>query len=249
MKVSIITVAYNAAETIEETLQSVASQTHPEVEYILIDGGSTDGTLELIERYRNVVDVLVSEPDAGIYDAMNKGVSRATGEVVGILNSDDAYADPDVVADVVRTLQAAAADACYADLDYVDRTDPSKILRRWTSGAFRKSAFKLGWMPPHPTFFLKKTAYERHGTYRTELRTSADYELMLRMLYKHEVSVAYLPRVIVKMKMGGQSNASLKARIRANKEDRMAWKMNNLEPGPVTFIWKPLRKLGQFFRR
>lgn len=249
MKVSIITVAYNAAETIEETLQSVASQTHSELEYIVIDGGSTDGTLDLIGRYSDTVDVLVSEPDAGIYDAMNKGVIRTTGEVVGILNSDDAYADPQVIADVVHALQASAADACYADLDYVDRADPSKILRRWKSGAFRKAAFKMGWMPPHPTFFLKKAAYERHGMYRTELTTSADYELMLRMLYKHEVTVAYLPRVIVKMKMGGQSNAGLKARVRANKEDRLAWKMNELQPGLVTFLWKPLSKLGQFLKR
>ncbi len=249
MKVSIVTVAYNAEETIGDTLRSVAEQDYPDIEHILIDGASSDGTLGIIRKYEAGIARLVSEPDNGIYDAMNKGLALCTGELIGILNSDDTYADGSVISDVVRTLSESSADACYADLDYVNRKNPDKVVRRWTSGPYKRSAFRAGWMPPHPTFFLKRTAYEAHGNFNTDLRTSADYELMLRMLYKHRLEAVYLNRVIVKMKTGGQSNVSLKNRLKSNREDRAAWQINGLKPPPGTFIMKPLRKLGQFFRR
>ena len=246
MKVSIITITFNSAETIEDTIQSVLSQDYPNIEYILVDGASKDGTLEIIERYRNSISTVISERDNGIYDAMNKGVALATGDVIGILNSDDFYADSTVISDIVKTMQRAASDACYADLVYVDRNDTNRIIRSWKSGDYRQGQFLRGWMPPHPTFFVKRSIYEMHGSYALNLRSAADYELMLRFIHKHAISLSYLPRVITKMRTGGQSNVSLKNRWRANREDRLAWKMNGLQPGFFTLLRKPLSKLLQY---
>ena len=246
MKVSIITITYNSAETIEDTIQSVLSQDYSDIEYIIIDGASKDGTLEIIERYRNSISTVISERDKGIYDAMNKGVQKATGDVIGILNSDDFYADASVISDLVRTMQLTESDACYADLVYVDRHDTNRIIRSWKSGDYRQGHFLRGWMPPHPTFFVKRSIYETHGTYSLELRSAADYELMLRFIHKHAISLSYLPRVITKMRTGGQSNVSLKNRWRANREDRLAWKINDLQPGFFTLLRKPLSKLLQY---
>lgn len=249
MKVSIITVAYNAEDTIEDTLKSLAAQDYPDIEHILIDGGSTDATLDIVRKYEANIEKIVSEPDNGIYDAMNKGLALCSGELIGILNSDDTYADGSVISDVVGTLRASSADALYADLDYVDRNNPEKVVRHWVSGPYKRSAFLRGWMPPHPAFFLKKSAYDAYGNFNTDLRTSADYELMLRMLYKHRLEAVYLNKVIVKMKTGGQSNVSFRNRLKSNREDRAAWLINGLKPRPGTFVLKPLRKIGQFFRR
>ncbi len=247
MKVSIITICYNSAATIEDTIQSVLAQKHPDIDYIIVDGGSTDDTMHIVARYKERIATIISEKDNGIYDAMNKGIAQAQGTLVGILNSDDFYADDQVITDVIQ--QLGAADAIYADLVYVDKDDPEKVTRRWESGHYKPGAFLKGWMPPHPTFFVKKALYDTLGVYNTTLNTSADYELMLRFLHKHEVPVAYLPRVITKMRVGGQSNVSFSNRIKANKEDRLAWKMNGLKPGALTFIRKPLSKLGQFFKK
>ncbi len=249
MKVSIITIAYNAAETIEETIQSVVNQSHDSIEYILIDGGSTDDTLNIAGRYNAKINKLISEPDKGVYDAMNKGLALAEGEIIAILNADDAYANPKVIANVVAAFERSGSDVCYGDLEYVDRNDTSKVIRRWISGEYKKSAFLDGWMPPHPAFFAKKKLYTEFGLFNTALKTSADYELMLRFLYKHNTTAVYLNDVLVKMKTGGQSNASFKNRIKANKEDRLAWKINGLKPGNLTLIKKPLRKLSQFWKR
>ena len=249
MKVSIITITFNSAETIEDTIRSVLSQDYSDIEYIIVDGASKDGTLEIIERYRNSISTVISERDKGIYDAMNKGVEKATGDVIGILNSDDFYADASVISDLVRTMQLAGSDACYADLVYVDRNDTNRIIRSWKSGDYRQGYFLRGWMPPHPTFFVKRSIYETHGTYSLELRSAADYELMLRFIHKHAISLSYLPRVITKMRTGGQSNVSLKNRWRANREDRLAWKMNDLQPGFFTLLRKPISKLLQYIHR
>lgn len=249
MKISIITIAYNSAETIEATIQSVIAQEYTDVEYIIIDGASKDTTMDVVDRYRDQIAVVVSEPDKGIYDAMNKGVARATGEVVGILNSDDFYADNTVLSDVAARFKETGADAVYADLVYVERDNPDKVVRYWKSKPYTPGMFRKGWMPAHPTFFLKNECYRAHGTYSTELRSAADYELMLRMLEKHAISAVHLPRVLTKMRVGGQSNVSLKNRIRANKEDRRAWKMNGLTPAWYTLTVKPLSKLTQFIRK
>jgi glycosyltransferase involved in cell wall biosynthesis len=249
MKVSIITITYNSADTIEDTIRSVLSQDYSDIEYIVVDGASKDSTLEIIERYRSSISKFVSERDKGIYDAMNKGVAMATGDVIGILNSDDFYADTHVISDIAKTLAQSNSDACYADLVYVDRTATSKVIRTWISGEYRHGDFLRGWMPPHPTFFVKRSVYEAHGNYSLQLRSAADYELMLRFIHKHGIRLSYLPRVITKMRAGGQSNVTLKNRWKANKEDRLAWKMNGLQPGFLTLIRKPLSKLLQYLPR
>lgn len=249
MKVSIITIAYNSAETIEDTIKSVLAQNYPELEYVVIDGGSSDGTMDIVNKYKDQIATIVSEPDRGIYDAMNKGVHKSTGELIGILNSDDFYADDHVVTDIVNKLLECKADGIYADLVYVDRNNPEKVIRYWEAKAYQKGDFLKGWMPPHPTFFVRKCKYESWGDYSLKLKSAADYELMLRFIHKNGLKVSYLPRVITRMRVGGESNVSLKNRIRANKEDRKAWEMNDLKPAPFTLIRKPLSKLSQFVKK
>lgn len=250
MKISIVTIAYNSARTIEATLQSVIQQDYPDLEYIVIDGGSSDGTQAIVEKYIHRIAHFSSEPDKGIYDAMNKGVRAATGDVIGVLNSDDFYADASVIHDVVNTLKAnPKCEALYADLVYVNREHTDQVTRYWKAGQFNRSRFRQGWMPPHPTFFAARSAYERLGLYAVDLKSAADYELMLRFLYKHQILCCYLPRVITRMRVGGESNVSLKNRLRANKEDRKAWSMNGLRPAWYTLTLKPISKIGQFIRK
>lgn len=248
MKISIVTISFNSAKTISDTINSVIHQQDVELEYILVDGGSTDGTIEIIESFGEKIHHFVSEPDRGIYDGMNKGVALATGDIVGVLNSDDFYSDEFVLAKVVQNFEDKI-DAVYGDLVYVKQDDTSKITRTWVSKAYQKDAFKKGWMPPHPTFFVRKSIYEKFGSYSLELRSAADYEFMLRVIHKHQINLAYLNEVIVKMRVGGESNVSLKNRVKANKEDRKAWKMNGLKMPPFLFIRKPLSKIGQFLKR
>ena len=247
MKVSLITIAYNSAATIEDTIKSIVAQEYSNIEYIIIDGGSTDNTLSIIEKYKESISTIISEPDKGIYDAMNKGVQNATGDLVGILNSDDIYADNKVVSNIVEAI--GNKDSIYADLVYVNRDNTDKVTRYWKSGKYRKGIFKKGWMPPHPTFFIKKSCYDQYGIYNLQLKSAADYELMLRMLHKHNISVAYLPEVITKMRVGGQSNITVLNRFKANTEDRLAWTINNLKPGRLTLTMKPILKLSQFFKK
>lgn len=244
MKVSIITICYNSASTIEETILSVLGQDYPNIEYIIIDGASKDNTMEIVNQYKSKIAVIVSEKDRGIYDAMNKGLSQATGDLIGILNSDDTYAFPQVISQVVQ--QIGAADSLYADLQYVDGQS-GKVKRHWRSGSFSKEKFLTGWMPPHPTFFVKTECYRKFGSFIIDQGSAADYEIMLRLLYKHQISTSYLPKVITLMKTGGASNLSWKQRWRANQQDRLSWKINGLQPKWYTLWLKPLRKLSQFF--
>jgi len=248
IKISIITVAYNAAKSIEDTIQSVLNQTYSNVEYIIIDGESTDKTIEICNQYKNQITTIVSEKDKGIYDAMNKGVALATGDIIGVLNADDFYIDNDVLTNVANLFQSTNCDGLYADLVYVDACDTNKVTRTWISGGYKPNAFLKGWMPPHPTFFVKKECYQKYGNYSLELKSAADYELMLRFIHKHSISLSYLNQITVKMRVGGVSNSSLKNRINANKEDRKAWAMNGLKPGLFTLIRKPLSKIVQFFK-
>jgi glycosyltransferase involved in cell wall biosynthesis len=247
-KISIITVTYNSAQTLEQTIQSVLAQTYPNVEYIIVDGKSSDNTLAVIEKYRDKITTVVSEKDDGLYHALNKGIALATGNIIGILHADDFYIDSTVLTKVVETFTAKKADAVYADLYYVDKDNTDKIIRTWKSGEYKVANFLWGWMPPHPTFFVKKEYYTKHGAFNTNLRTAADYEIMLRLLYRHKIKAAYLPKFIIKMRVGGQSNASVKNRVKANNEDRMAWKLNNLSPYFFTLTLKPLRKITQFLK-
>ena len=248
MKISIITVAYNAEATIAEAVASVVSQRQDgfELEYIIVDGASTDETLAALEPHSDGIAHIISEPDRGLYDAMNKGVAAATGDFIGILNADDIYAHNGVLAAVAARLEETGADALYGDLDYVAADGSGRVVRRWRSGEMGPRSFLRGWMPPHPTFFLAKSVYAEHGVYSLDLQSAADYELMLRMLHKHRVRATYLPDVLVKMRTGGVSNASWGNRLRANHEDRRAWRMNGLRPMPWTLVIKPLRKLGQW---
>ncbi len=246
MKISIITVSYNSSATIGKTLQSVCMQDHRDLEYIIIDGGSTDGTLEIINMYRDRITTVISEKDNGMYDALNKGLKLATGEVVGILNSDDFYVDDEVLSDVTDKFSETAADAVYGDLEYVRNDEQFTVFRTWRSGAYTHGMFLNGWMPPHPAFFVRRSAYINYGAFDTRLKSAADYELMLRFIHKFRIRVAYLPRVLVKMRVGGKSNSSIANRIRANREDRLAWEINGLKPRFYTIWMKPLRKIGQF---
>jgi len=245
VKISVITVCFNAAETIGDTIQSIRSQSHPNIEYIVVDGGSTDETLAIIAQNQDAISLLLTGPDNGMYDAANKGINAASGTIVGMLNADDFYADKDVLRDVANAL-VEGNDAVYGNLHYVDRERPQIVRRNWVSGSYERKNFLSGWMPPHPTFFIRKTAYERFGTFRSDFKSAADYELMLRMLYKHSLKPSYIDRVLVKMRVGGKSNVSVANRIRANREDRKAWKINELKPAWYTLYLKPLSKLGQY---
>lgn len=244
MKITVVTATYNSAATLRATLDSVRAQNYPELEYIVVDGGSTDHTMNMVHEYSDIITAFVSEPDNGIYDALNKGISMSSGEFVGFLHSDDFFAD----ADVINAIAAAGqqCDAVYGDLQYVQRDNVEKITRHWRSKPYKPGLFKRGWMPAHPTFYLRREHYLKFGQYDTSFKQSADYELMLRMLEKHGLKACYLKKVLVKMRTGGASNVSLKNRWRANCEDARAWKKNNLKPWPFTRWLKPLSKLQQF---
>jgi len=250
MKVSIITHCLNAEATIRDTIRSVLGQTYPDIEYIIIDGKSSDRTIDIIKEYSRGVDCLVSEPDKGIYNAMNKGIRLASGELIGILNADDLYADNSVIQEVVAAIKQSKADVCWGDLLYINRGDASKVTRVWRSSSFPKKGFYSGWMPPHPTFFVKKEVYKKYGLFREDLLIAADYELMLRFLQKEKVKGCYLPKIIVKMKEGGASDWKNAAKVlKANLECCRAFKINNLKPSPFLLIKKPLLKTKQLFNK
>jgi glycosyltransferase len=245
LRVSIITATYNSATTVADTLHSISSQGYPDIEHIIIDGKSKDNTLEIVSEFAHVSSI-ISEEDKGIYDAMNKGIGIAKGDIVGILNSDDIYAHPDVVANVVKVFEQTDCDAVYGDLVYVYQADTNRVIRLWRAGVYKQNAFKWGWMPPHPTFFVRKEIYDRHGVFSLDLKTAADYELMLRFIHRFGIRLQYLPEILVKMRAGGASNASFSRRWRANQADREAWIKNGLSPYWFTLYMKPLRKMGQF---
>lgn len=245
--VTLVTPTYNSSKTLHDTLKSVAMQDYPNLEHIIIDGLSKDNTIEIANQYPHIAKI-VSERDGGIFDAMNKGVKMANGEIVGILNSDDFYTHEQVISNLVKQMLEANADSVYGDLAYVDAEDTSKVVRIWKSGKYRVKSFFWGWMPPHPAFFVKKWAYERYGYFKPELRVSGDYELMLRFLLKHKISSTHLPDLVVKMRNGGNSSGTWKNRIRANKEDRKSWEINGLKPYFFTMWLKPVSKIGQFIK-
>lgn len=237
---------YNSSSTICDTVQSVISQTYPNLEYIIVDGVSNDDTLSVLQRYADSNIKIVSEPDRGVYDAMNKGLTLAKGEIIGFLHADDIYAHSEIITKVAKVFESNVADSCYGDLVYVDREKPDKIIRYWEAGLYDVRRFYQGWMPPHPTFFVRRSIYEMFGAFSLDMGTAADYELMLRFLLKHKTRAAYIPEIMVRMRTGGMSNATIKNRILANRMDRLAWKVNGLKPFPWTLLMKPLSKLSQF---
>jgi len=248
LKISIVTATFNSEKTVVDTLESVLSQRYPNTEHIIKDGRSSDNTLQKLIAYPHITKV-ISEADDGIYDAMNKGINIATGDLIGILNSDDLYENENVLNIVADVFKEKNVDAVYGDLVYTDPHNTNKVIRTWKAGKYHKSKWLRGWMPPHPTFFVRRKIYEKYGLFDLDLKSSADYEIMLRFLYKHDISVAYLDKTLVKMRAGGQSNATLKNRIKANKEDRLAWEKNGLRPPFYTTYFKPIRKIPQFFKK
>ena len=246
MKISIITVCFNSQHTIKATIKSVLNQSYNKVEYIIIDGGSTDNTVKIINEFSNSIDLLVSETDAGIYDAINKGIGKSSGEVIGLLHADDIFENKLVLENVMSFFDKDI-DMIYGDINYVDRVDVNKVIRRWKSSIYSITKFKWGWMPPHTGFFIKKSCYLNYGLYNLNVGSSADYELMLRMFEVHDLKSKYISLNIAKMRMGGVSNSSFKNRWEANRNDKKSWKVNGLKPFWFTFIIKPLIKIKQFF--
>jgi len=244
-EIALITPSLNAASTLESCIESVASQTQ-QVKHILIDGGSTDQTLSIADSRKPHFQTITSEMDHGIYDALNKGIHLARSRIVGLLHADDLLADNRVIKDVEEAFSNPDVHAVYGDLTYVDRSDTNRVVRHWRAGGYMPSKMYHGWMPPHPTFFVRRDCFDRFGLYRLDLGTAADYELMLRFLLVHGIRVQYLPRVLVKMRVGGASNVNLRARLQANRMDREAWQVNGLRPYPWTLVAKPLRKVGQW---
>lgn len=246
MKVSIITVVYNGAEFIRDCIESILSQTYTNIEYIIVDGQSTDGTVDIVNAYGTKIAKFISEPDKGLYDAMNKGIGLATGEVIGLLNADDFYRHNRVIENMVATFEQTGSDAVYGDMLYVDRSNTQKLKRYWRSGWYSENAFLWGWMPGHLSFFAKRWLYDQYGLFRLDMKSAADYELMLRFIHKNKARIAYMNEVTIVMRAGGISNSSVQNRLRANREDQLAWKLNGLKPYFFTFWLKPLRKIKQY---
>jgi glycosyltransferase involved in cell wall biosynthesis len=226
----------------------VANQAYHNIEHIVIDGGSTDGTLAILQEYADKI-VFISEPDKGIYDAMNKGVKLASGSIIGTLGAGDFYPNNQVIKKVVEGFEKYNPDAIYGDKQYVNPENTAKIVRYWKPGEYKIENWLEGWMPPHQAFYLKRIAFEKYGLYLDDFRSAGDYELMFRMLYKHKLTAQYIPELLVTMLTGGTSTASISNRIKANLEDRKAWKVNNIKPKWYTLFAKPLGKVFQFFKK
>jgi len=249
LTISIITVAYNAQDTIEQCLDSVSRQKFKNIQHIVIDGGSTDNTVSLIKQYKDNIDVFISEPDQGIYDAMNKGIARATGDIIGTLNADDFLANDDVLTDVAEVFGRQNVNILYGNLDFIGPA--GQVVRKWRSGKYRSGVKKLnwGWMPPHPTFYCKRSLFEELGYYKLDYGSAADYELMLRFFHtiQDDGEVYHLNKVVVKMLIGGVSNNNLRNRLKALRFDFKAMRNNRILFPYFTVIIKPLRKIVQFF--
>jgi|SRR5450830_105365 len=248
VKISVITAVYNCQKTITQAIESVLSQSYPEVESVVIDGASTDGTLAILESFRPRLGKLISEKDRGIYDALNKGISEATGDVVGFLHSDDLYQDAHVLEKVARAFEDPEVDAVYGDLVYVKHDDIKQVVRYWRSGAFSQDALSNGWMPPHPTFYVRRSVYEKLGGFDTRYRIAADYDTVLRFLGANKIKVAYIPEILVRMRVGGISNRSLKSIWMKTKEDCLVMKRNRIG-GYFAILWKNLSKISQFLKK
>lgn len=248
MKISIITAVYNNCETISAALDSALGQADADIELVVIDGGSTDGTLEILRSYADRLDVLVSEPDQGIYDALNKGIRRASGDVVGFLHSDDLLADTGVLSRIAAAFADPEVGALYGDLLYVSKDDPDQVVRYWRAGIFSTHRLRWGWMPPHPTLYVRRNMYEQLGLFDTSFRIAADYDFILRLLGREGIEVRYIPEVLVKMRVGGASNRSLHNIVRKSSEDLRALRRNGVG-GIGALMWKNLSKLPQFLLR
>lgn len=246
--ITIITVCYNSATTIRDALASVAAQSYKRVEHVIVDGGSKDATVELIRRWQKHTVRLITEPDLGIYDAMNKGISMATGDVIGILNADDIYADDTVFSQLAEVFSEPTIDACYSDLVYVDKCNLKKVIRYWRSRPFESGLFEKGWVPAHPTFFVRKKIYEQYGAFDLDYKLAADYDLMARFLAKYKIRTIYVPRVLVKMRVGGATNMNIKNIIKQNIEIFTSCKKNNVKISVLSFLANKItNRVHQFY--
>lgn len=245
LKISLITVAFNAENTIERCIQSVIGQTFKNVEYIIIDGVSTDSTIRIIDRYKEHINICLSEPDKGIYDAMNKGIKLAQGDIIGMLNADDFFADKNILSTIAGTFKQQKAPIIYGDLDFVN--SQGKVVRKWRSGQYSQGMFNWGWMPPHPTFYCKRELFYTLGFYSLEYGTAADYELMLRFLHLNKINTFYIKKVLIGMEIGGLSNKSFGNRVKGLLFDLKAMRKNGIIFPVITLILKPLRKTIQYF--
>ncbi len=243
--VSVIMAVYNGQETIETALRSVLSQKDALIELVVIDGASKDGTLGILRRYADRISVLSSEPDQGIYDALNKGIRLCTGDVIGFLHADDVFADEHVIRDIAKVFASPEVDATYGDLQYVRKDDLTSVVRNWQSGEYSAGRLKRGWMPPHPTFYVRRAIYLKCGLFDTGYRIAADYDCILRIIGRHKVSMCYIPRVLIKMRVGGVSNRSIGNILLKSREDYRALRKNGIG-GMRALIWKNLSKLPQF---
>lgn len=244
MKISIITATYNSSITLRDTLESVLNQTYADIEHIIVDGASTDDTIKIITDYSKKYNgrlKWISEPDNGLYDAMNKGIHMATGDVIGILNSDDFYASPDILSIISQKIEEA--DAVYGDLDFVDYKNTQKIIRQWRGSQHTPGSFLKGWHPAHPTFYVRRKHYEKLGGFDTTLDVSADFELMLRYIEKNKLTNKYIPRTFVKMRLGGESTGSFNKIIQGNRNVLRAFKKNGYSVSPLYFIYRLLPKV------
>ena len=248
MKVTIITVTLNSEKYLSDCITSVRQQSHGDIEHIIIDGKSTDGTLKIIHDNSAYITNWISETDRGMYDAINKGMKMATGDIIGILNSDDMLASPYVIRNIAECFKNSKTDAVYGDLVFVDPADTKKITRFWKGISYKRFRFKYGWMPAHPTFYIRRGLIQQYGLYENHYFTSADYEFMARYLFRHKVSATYLEQMVVKMRTGGASNGNIMRRLRANRRDYLAMKKNHIPFSFFVSILKPLGKIHQYHK-
>jgi glycosyltransferase len=248
MRISIITSVYNNKNQISEAIESVLNQSYQNIEYIIIDGASTDGTIEIVKSYDNKISKFITESDEGIYDGLNKGIHLATGDVIGFLHSDDFYLYDEVIEEVVKVFNEKNCDGVYGDLIYVDEKDTNKIVRYWESGEFKYKNLKKGWMPPHPAFFIKREIYEKYGVFDANFKISADYNFILKILSKQKFKACYLSQVLYVMRIGGTSNKNLRNIWQKTKEDLKALRENKV--GNIfTLILKNISKIPQLFKK
>lgn len=253
MKISIITTAYNSAATLRDTMESVLRQGYTDYEYIVVDGASKDGTIDLIREYEPRFEGRmrwISEPDRGIYDAMNKGLAMATGDVVGLLNSDDFYTSDDILSTVAREFATPEApDAVYGDVHYVDEKDITKVVRYYSSRNFTRKHMRMGYMPAHPSFYVRRECYEKYGSFDTSFRVAADFENLLRLIYINKIRIHYIEKDFVAMRMGGASSSGLSSYLRIVADHFAAFQKNGLRPRYVLYFLRYVRKVMEFSRK
>lgn len=249
MKVSIITVTYNSASTIQDTIESVVTQDYSNVEHIIVDGASKDNTMNIIKSYGDKISRIISEPDKGIYDAMNKGIKAATGNIIGILNSDDFYTTTNVISRIVAEFMSdKTIDGVYSNLYYVKQDDPSIIVRHWISNSFKQRSFFRGWHPPHPTLYLKKEVYEKFGIFNLDLPLAADFELMLRLFEKYNIRTKYIDYTSIRMRLGGATSKNWTNIKNQNFECMKAFKINGFKAPVLYPIYRLVPKLLQYIK-